>query len=61
MTNKIPYETHCESCEEFTVIEIKVTHSGDSFCPEFGNYHYWEGFGRCPECGYENFIQDQSI
>ena len=53
----------CEKCEEpFEPNEgnTEIIDSGESFDPEYGAYHWWEGFVIC-ECGHKNDYQDQSI
>lgn len=52
----------CEQCKE--IVEpndgnIEVIDSGKSFHPDYGEYHWWDGFVTC-ECGHKQGYQDQS-
>ncbi len=54
----------CENCEAYlepTSDNFKCEDSGESFCTEFGTYHWWCGTLTCDQCGHKMDYQDQSI
>lgn len=58
MPNSDPVITCCPECHEET-FSVVVTDSG-SHPDEWGTCHWWEGDGKCTECGHEEFYNDSS-
>lgn len=54
--SKNPYLTFCPVCKEDTLL-VDITDSGIK-SSEDGSYHWFEGDGKCSQCGWSGFYQD---
>ena len=50
----------CPKCHEES-FEIDITDTGSFVHSDYGVGYWWEGDGKCTNCGHESFYSDSSI